>query len=124
MGLLSYLLISRTDVETTVLRVQGQMFQRTPDGNISNLYSIQVINKTFDDIALNIKLLNHEHAAITRVGEATLLVPANGMVNGVYFVEIPSSQISKAKTPIMLGVYRGEELIEKVKTNFLGPITR
>ncbi len=124
MGLLSYLLISRTDVETTVLRVPGQMFQRTPDGNISNLYSIQVINKTFDDIALNIKLLNHEHAAITRVGEATLLVPANGMVNGVYFVEIPSSQISKAKTPIMLGVYRGEELIEKVKTNFLGPITR
>lgn len=124
MGLLSYLLISRTDVETTVLRVPGQMFQRTPDGNISNLYSIQVINKTFDDITLNIKLLNHEHAAITRVGEATLLVPANGMVNGVYFVEIPSSQISKVKTPIMLGVYRGEELIEKVKTNFLGPITR
>ena len=51
-GLLSYLLISRADVETTVLRVPGQLFQETPEGNISNLYNIQVINKTFDDIEL------------------------------------------------------------------------
>ena len=123
-GLLSYLLISRTDVETTVLRVPGQLFQRTPDGNISNLYNIQVINKTFDDISLKIKLLNQTNATIARVGEASLLVPANGMVNGVYFVEIPATQISEVKTPITLGVYKGGELIEKVKTNFLGPIKR
>ena len=59
---LTYLLISRTDVETTVLRVPGQLYQTTENGNISNLYNIQVINKTFDQISLDIRILNQEGA--------------------------------------------------------------
>lgn len=120
-GLLSYLLISRADVETTVLRVPGQLYQQTPEGNISNLYNIQIINKTFDDIPLRIEVLNPANAEIFRVGEATTLVPANGMVEGVYFVEIPKSQLTGTKTSIRLGVYNDEDLLENLKTNFLGP---
>ena len=123
-GLLSYLLISRSDVETTVLRVPGQLFQKTDDGNISNLYNIQIINKTFDDISLDIHVLGQPGATISRVGEASLVVPANGMVEGVYFVELSAAQIVEAKTHILLGIYQGNEVIEKVKTNFLGPVKR
>jgi cytochrome c oxidase accessory protein FixG len=123
-GLLSYLLISRSDVETTVLRVPGQLFQKTDDGNISNLYNIQIINKTFDDISLDIQVLDQPGATISRVGEASLVVPANGMVEGVYFVELSAAQIVEVKTPILLGIYQGNEVIEKVKTNFLGPVKR
>ncbi len=124
LGLLSFLLISRTDVETTVLRVPGQLFQKSEDGRISNLYNIQIINKTFDDISLDIRILEHPGATITRVGEASLVVPANGMLEGVYFVEFSVDQIDKVKTPILMGIYQGDELLEKIKTNFLGPIKR
>jgi cytochrome c oxidase accessory protein FixG len=123
-GLLTYLLASRSDVETTVLRVPGQLFQQTVDGNISNLYNIQVINKTFNDIPLYIKVLDQPEAKIYRVGEPSLLVPANGMVESVYFVELPATQIVKAKTPILLGIFSENSMIEKVKTNFLGPVKR
>lgn len=123
-GLLTYLLVSRSDVETTVLRVPGQLFQQTVDGNISNLYNIQVINKTFNDISLYIKVLDQPEAKINRVGEPTLLAPANGMVESVYFVELPATQIIKAKTPILLGIFSENTMIEKVKTNFLGPVKR
>jgi cytochrome c oxidase accessory protein FixG len=121
LGVLSYLLISRAEVETTVLRVPGQLFQETPEGNISNLYNIQVINKTFDDISLEIKVLEPKEATITRVGEADIVVPANGMVEGVYFVEIPPELVTGTKTPIKLGIFKGDERVERVKTNFLGP---
>ena len=121
-GLLSYLLISRAEVETTVLRVPGQLFQETPQGNISNLYNIQVINKTFDEISLDIEVLDPPEATITRVGEASIVVPANGMVEGVYFVEIPADLLTKTKTSIKLGIYDEEGLLENVKTNFLGPV--
>jgi cytochrome c oxidase accessory protein FixG len=120
-GLLSFLLISRADIETTVLRVPGQMFQKTDEGNISNLYNMQVINKTFNAIELQIKVLDPEGAKISRVGEASTSVPANGMVEGVYFVEVSGDQILKTKTQIVIGVYSGSQLLEKVKTNFLGP---
>ncbi len=120
-GLLTYLLVSRADVETTVLRVPGQLFQKTPEGNISNLYNIQVINKTFDDIELQIKVLEPAEATISRVGEPATLVPANGMMEGVYFVELPGSLVNKTKTPIKLGVFSQDQLLEDIKTNFLGP---
>jgi cytochrome c oxidase accessory protein FixG len=119
---LSYLLISRSDVETTVLRVPGQLYQETPEGNISNLYNIQVINKTFEDISLKINIINQPDASISKVGDAALMVPSNGMVKGVYFVEIPKDQILNTKTSITIGVYRDQELLEKVSTNFLGPV--
>ena len=120
-GVLSYLLISRAEVETTVLRVPGQLFQETPEGNISNLYNIQVINKTFDDIDLEIEVLDPPQATISRVGETSIVVPANGMVEGVYFVEIPAELVTKTKTSIKLGIYREEQMLEDIKTNFLGP---
>ena len=121
-GLLSYLLVSRADVETTVLRVPGQLFQETPEGNISNLYNIQVINKTFDDIELEIEVLEPAEAVISRVGEASTVVPSNGMVEGVYFVEIPADLVTKTKTSIKLGIYSESELLEDISTNFLGPV--
>jgi len=123
-GILSYLLISRSDVETTVLRVPGQLYQKTEQGDISNLYNIQIINKTFEDISLSIEILDQPNATISKVGGASLTVPSNGMVEGVYFVEIPSSQITKMKTTIFLGIYKEDELVEKVRTNFLGPMTK
>jgi cytochrome c oxidase accessory protein FixG len=123
-GLLSYLLISRADVETTVLRVPGQLYQQTQEGNISNLYNIQVINKTFDDIELEIKILDPQEATINRVGAASTVVPANGMSEGVYFVEIPGELITKTKTSVKLGVYSENELLENVSTNFLGPASK
>ena len=123
-GILSYLLISRSDVETTVLRVPGQLYQKTDQGDISNLYNIQIINKTFEDISLSIEILDQPNATISKVGGSSLTVPSNGMIDGVYFVVIPSSQITKMKTTIFLGIYKEDELVEKVRTNFLGPMTK
>ncbi|MFT5765492.1 MAG: cytochrome c oxidase accessory protein FixG, partial [Saprospiraceae bacterium] len=65
----SFLFISRTDVETILLKTPGMLFQETQDGKISNLYNYQVINKTsktIEEVAFklkstkgNIKLIGH-----------------------------------------------------------------
>ena len=71
--------------------------------------------------SLKINIINQPDASISKVGDAALMVPSNGMVEGVYFVEIPKDQIVNTKTSITIGIYRGQELLEKVSTNFLGP---
>jgi hypothetical protein len=51
-GILIGLLFLRSDVEASILRLPGQLFQHKGD-NISNIYTFKIINKTnndFDDI--------------------------------------------------------------------------
>ena len=122
MGVFGFLLASRTDVETTVLRVPGMLYQNQPDNRISNLYNIQFVNKTFDPINLEVVLEDQEKGTIKKVGERALRVPPNEKTEGVFFVELPKEALTGANTKIILAIYRDEQLIDKIKTNFLGPI--
>ncbi len=121
-GLLGYLLLSRSDIEATFLRVPGQTFQKTDDGKITNLYNVQFINKTFEDIPLELKIENQPQAEIQQVGHQSVLVPANDMLEAVYFIAIPVEKISQAKTPLRIAVYSEGRFIDRIKTNFLGPV--
>jgi polyferredoxin len=59
-GILIGLLFLRSDVEASILRLPGQLFQHKGD-NISNIYTFKIINKTnndFDDIHFKLVGIN------------------------------------------------------------------
>ena len=115
----AYLLINRPMVETTIMRVPGQMYQEQPNGIISNLYNVQFINKTYEPIVLTLKVANNK--AIIRIQGGNLNVPMQGRADAVFFLDIPKKQIIDIKTPLNIEVYNGTTLVETIKTNFLGP---
>jgi polyferredoxin len=120
-----YLLTTRIPVETTVVRVPGMLYQEQENNRVSNLYNIQFVNKTFDNKSIELRLRNMEDGFIKRVGEESLDIPANGNLEGVFFIEIPKSSIKSAKTSLVIEVLdENREVIDEVKTNFLGPVTR
>jgi len=47
LSVLSYLLITRSDFSINVLRTPGLLFQEQPDNKYSNIYDLNIINKTF-----------------------------------------------------------------------------
>ncbi len=47
LGVLVWLLASRTDVGVTLLRTSGQLYQEQPNNQMSNLYNYKALNKTF-----------------------------------------------------------------------------
>lgn len=106
-------------VETTIMRVPGQMYQEQPNGIISNLYNVQFINKTSEPIVLTLKVANNK--AIIRIQGGNLNVPMQGRADAVFFLDIPKKQIIDIKTPLNIEVYNGTTLVETIKTNFLGP---
>jgi cytochrome c oxidase accessory protein FixG len=118
----SFLIFTRSDIETTVLKVPGTLYQRTDDKAITNLYNIEFVNKTFDDILLEAKVISPEHAELNKVGDARVLVPAGELLKSVYFIKIPAEEVTQAKTIVMVGVYRDGELLEKIKVKFIGPV--
>lgn len=119
-GVLIYLLATRTDVETTVLRTPGMLYQEEPNGMISNLYNITFINKTFHDMTLTLSV-DEEGGQIKKLGEQKIALAANSSQEGVYMVEFPRDKILRMRNKITLLIFKEGELMDKVETNFIGP---
>ena len=119
-----YLFSTREPVETTMVRVPGMLYQEQENNRISNLYNIQFVNKTFEEIQVEVRLRNFENATIKRVGEEDIIIPSNENIEGVFFIELPREEIQKTKTNLVIEILIDGEVIDDVKTNFLGPSKR
>nr|WP_315233061.1 cytochrome c oxidase accessory protein CcoG [uncultured Flavobacterium sp.] len=119
-GILIGLLFLRSDVEASILRLPGQLFEHKGE-NISNIYTFKIINKTntdFNDI--HFKLVGIK-GTLKVVGKQDLKVPKQGMNGGTLFVEINQNLLDSDKTKLKIEVYNGDEKIETATTNFLSP---
>lgn len=119
LSVLISLLASRNDVDATILRTPGQIFQTLPDGRISNLYSIKLANKTRQDKPITLKLENIQ-GEIQTVSQ-NIAVAAESYQQAPFFVKINRSQIVRRKTPIIIGIYEEGKKIKTASTTFLGP---
>lgn len=120
LGVLVYLLASRTDVGISVLRTPGQLYQEQPNGQLSNLYNYKFLNKTYIDKELILKPENFK-GNIKLVGEEHLKVPKENYASGSLFIYLDKKDVIKRKTPLEIGVYEGNKKIKTITTSFLGP---
>ena len=122
MGGLTFALATRSDVETTFLKVSGTLYQREP-GLVTNLYNAEFVNKTFSDITLDVRVESPSYAQLTNVAGKAVVVPAEGMIKSVYFIKIPDDRVTSARTVVNIGVYQNGEKVEDLKVKFIGPVT-
>lgn len=120
MGLTTTLLLQRTEIETTILRVPGMLYQKQPNNRVSNLYNFQIVNKTFEEIKPKLKLQDRK-GEIKIIGNE-IVVSKNKLAEGTFFIELPNNEIKTMKTKLVIEVYSDGKLIDEVKTNFLGPV--
>lgn len=119
LGLLSYLLSVRTEYSIAVLRTPGMLFQEQPNGLISNLYDFNVVNKTFIETPILLKLENMD-GELKIIGNDIVLKPQE-IIDGKFLVLIEKSHLTKMNTPIEIGVYSGDQLLKTIQTSFFGP---
>jgi len=119
-GLLGSLLAMRSEVETSILRTPGMLYQDQGDNQVSNLYNIKIINKTNNAMPIHLELLD-DNGSIKMVGNEELKVDEQGVVESALFLIYDRRDIEQMKTSVTIGVYSGDKLIEKVDTYFLGP---
>lgn len=119
-GVLTYLIVSRSDVDATILRAKGKLYQEQPGGKISNLYNLRVINKTRADIPILLKLESGD-GEIEMMGN-DVVVKKEAEAKTTFFVMRDREKIHRRKTELRIGVYSNGEKIQTIKANFLGPI--
>lgn len=120
--LLTIFVTSRSDVEATVLRSPGLIYQKLEDGQLQNIYNIQMVNKTSEDMSLKLVMTNMPEGSLEMAGEAQeMLLPGKSKAEAVFIVKIPADVLTDRKTELIIEMRSGDEVIDKVKTNFLGP---
>ncbi|MBJ6368704.1 cytochrome c oxidase accessory protein CcoG [Snuella sedimenti] len=121
-GLLIGMLFLRNDVEATVLRLPGQLYEHKENNIISNVFTYKLVNKTTKDITnVSLKLLSHKGSLKLVATKDNFIVPKQGIAKGTLFIEINNAALSGDRNKIKIGVYENNELIETTSANFLGP---
>ena len=124
-GLLSYFIITRKDIETTLLRTPGMLYQQQEYDRVSNLYNFEVINKTFHRQQVDIKLAEPAGGVLKMVDrESTQLSLAeDDIITGSFFILLDKASIKQNNIPAKINIYSNGQLIEVIQTNFVGPVT-
>jgi cytochrome c oxidase accessory protein FixG len=119
-ALFLYLVFTRSDVETTLLRAPGSLFQVTADGKIGNIYTVKVVNKSLHDIPVELRL-EGAPGQVRVMGGGDFTVPAAKLAQTSVLIELEPQQLTGARTKLKLGVYSQGKLLETVHTAFVGP---
>ena len=119
-GILSYLLFTRTDFSINILRTPGLLFQEQPNDMVSNLYDLDIVNKTYNQVPVNLKLENLS-GELKIIGKDLVLEP-QGIIDAKFLVLLPKSEIDRMNVPLEIGIYSKDKLLKKVKTSFLAPV--
>ncbi len=114
------LFLRRSDLDATVLRTPGVLYQKLPDGWISNLYNIKVVNKTFDELPITLKLVSPS-GKLELVGNE-LSAPPGSLCETSFFVKLPPTAVMFRNTPITISVISEGKELSRVRTSFLGPM--
>lgn len=121
-GVLTGMLFLRNDVEATILRLPGQLYEHKDNNIISNVFTYKLINKTIEDIKnVHLELMSHDGELKLVSKDDTFTVPSQGLAEGTLFIEINNSRLSGDRNKIKIGVYENDKLIETATANFLGP---
>lgn len=123
-SVVAFMLFTRKDIEATILKVPGQLYQEQPDGRISNLYNIQFINKTTRDVEVEMHVKDYDDATIRRVGEDVLIIGAGSRVDGVFFIEMARKDIISMKTVLEVLLETDGEIVDEISINFVAPVAR
>ena len=113
------LFTNRSALDATVLRTPGVLFQELPDGRLSNLYNIKVVNKTFDEKPIELQMVSPK-GEIEIIGGG-LTAPPGSLCESSFFIKLDKKDVPYRVTPVVFVVKSGGIILEEIKSSFLGP---
>ena len=98
------------------------LYQKQADGKISNLYSIEFVNKTFNELPITLKLVEPAEAEIKLVEGDIVVVHKESVAKVSFFLSMKPENVKRLNTPIRIQVLSNGKLIEEMKSKFNGPV--
>ncbi len=120
LAVLTTLLLTRSDFQTTIFRQRGTTYQTNNSGYISNIFEINLTNKTRNNYNIQLKLED-------KVGKIELVVhnlklKKEAHLKDRFIVKYPFKSMINGKKIINIIVLGNGKKIQKVKVKFIGPM--
>jgi cytochrome c oxidase accessory protein FixG len=117
--LIAFLFSIRTDIESTILRAKGTMFQEYDSEHYSNIYMIQVINKTRKTLQVDLEL-DKPDGELKMIG-GPLEVEKGEVGEAQFLVLIKKSDLKSSNTKVEFKVMSGGKEMDEIESTFVGP---
>lgn len=113
-----FFLYRRPMTEILILRQPGTLATRQGDGEITNFYLLQIVNKTTLDVPIEVKLLFPNNGRLTMIGEARK-APAMSEISSRFILALSPEQLPASNINVKFGVFSQGKLLKEVDTSFL-----
>lgn len=120
LAVLVVLLMTRSDFQTTILRQRGTTYHVTKNGDIGNIFEINLTNKT--NKTFEVKLKTEDSDATIKMVTKLLRLEKQGHIKDRFVISMPLTRLKGGKMDIEIVVYGNGKEIERVRTKLIGPI--
>jgi cytochrome c oxidase accessory protein FixG len=115
------LIATREDLEGTITRFPGMTFQARPDGKVSNLYNITLINKTFVPQSVTIVSMA-DGMNVEIVGDTNWVLEPQTKFEGRFFLVKEQSDVKVPQEKVHLVLSAEGVEFDDIETNFMSPV--
>lgn len=117
----SFLIFGRSDFNVLILKSPGTLYQEAGNGQITNLYTYEIVNKSGKELKLNIATLNPNFEINVIGSQGNIVVKKDEKINGALLIKTKTDFLKSRKTELDLEIKSTDE--KKIKTiKFIGPI--
>lgn len=117
---LTILIITRKDFQTTLIRQRGSTYQMDETGHITNIYEVNLLNKTHHSFHIRFRL-EKPVGDIKTVKEQLILKPESELKERL-IIRYPRKYIGNGSKKIKVLIYGNGKKIQTIQTKFFGPI--
>lgn len=117
-SLFSYFFFTRPMTEVLILRQAGSLSASNSQGQHVNFYTIQMVNKNFHDVPVEIKVSEPKGATITMLGDIHN-VPKVSEKTVRFMVALPNEVLVNGDSPVTFKVFSNGLLLKEVRSRFL-----
>jgi len=117
---LAFTVNRRSDLDVSIMRVPGTIFQEIDSINISNIYNTKILNKSNSEKKLTFKLLEPS-AGVLQFAIPEVKIDIHGTYESVLIIKIPKNKLKAKSTDIKIGIFDNDIQLETSEINFIGP---
>lgn len=115
------LIATREDLEGTITRFPGMTYQARPDGKVSNLYNITLINKTFEPQSVTIVSMA-DGMNVEIVGDTNWVLEPQTKFEGRFFLVKEQTDVKVPQEKVHLVLSAEGVEFDDIETNFMAPV--